>query len=289
MRWLLLLFVLAACTPAASPPTVAVAPPIADESGFVASSDGVKIAYRARSSGSTAIVFVHCWSCDSSYWDDAAAHLAPRYRVVTLDLAGHGKSGRDRRAWTVEAFADDVKAVVDRLALGRVVLVGHSMGGPIIVEAAKRMPGKVVALVAVDTLADLRAAPKPDRADAFGEALTHDFVKTTTAVVISLSPSGPIGHAFERVMHDMTSADPAIAIPTIVANWKYSTSEPLLALGLPMRAIQAEATKTDVEGNRTIVHDYDVIVVAGVGHWLMLEAPDRFDDALDRSLASLHL
>ena len=206
---------------------------------------------------------------------------------MTLDLAGHGKSGRDRHDWTVEGFAEDVKAVVLRLGLTRVVLVGHSMAGPIVIEAAKRLSGKVIATIAVDTLANLSTPPKLERADAFGDSLTRDFTKTMTSVVTSLFPNGPSSQAFDRVMHDMTSADPAIAIPTIVNNWKYPAGAAIAPLGLPTRAIQAEGTKTDVEGNRAIVHDYQVIVVPGVGHWLMLEAPERFDTALDQSLASL--
>jgi len=165
--------------------------------------------------------------------------------------------------------------------------VGHSMAGPIVIEAAKRLSGKVIAIIAVDTLANLSTPPKLERADAFGDSLTRDFTKTMTSVVTSLFPNGPSSQAFDRVMHDMTSADPAIAIPTIVNNWKYPAGAAIASLGLPTRAIQAEGTKTDVEGNRAILHDYQVIVVPGVGHWLMLEAPERFDIALDQSLASL--
>jgi pimeloyl-ACP methyl ester carboxylesterase len=56
--------------------------------------------------------------------------------VVAIDLAGHGESGVGRKAWTMPTFGDDLVAVVERLALADAVLIGHSMGGDVIVEAA---------------------------------------------------------------------------------------------------------------------------------------------------------
>lgn len=273
-----------ACAPGARTP----ASPTPTE-GFVASADGVSIAYRSSGAGEVALVFLHCWSCDQTYWDDAFAHEAPRHRVVSLDYAGHGRSGRGRKEWSVSSFAADVSAVVRKLALTRVVLIAHSMSGPIAVEVARELQGTVVAIIGVDTLANLSDAPKPERADAFGASLAADFPTMTGKVVKSLFPKDASGPVFDRVTHDMASADPSIAIPTIVANWKYPSNETLRTLHLPMRAIQAEATKTDVAANRAVVPDYDVIMVPGVGHWLMLEAPQTFDDALDRSLASLKI
>jgi len=80
--------------------------------------------------------------------------FAADYKVVTLDQAGHGESGKDRKAWTVESLAGDVESVVKDLGLKRVILVGHSMGGPVALLAAKRMPGTVVAVIGIDTLQD---------------------------------------------------------------------------------------------------------------------------------------
>jgi hypothetical protein len=98
--------------------------------GTAASSDGVPIRYWATGGGEPALVFVHAWTCDHHVWDAQVAHFAGQHRTVTPDLAGHGASGRGRRDWTVEAFGEDVRAVVEALDLRRVVLVGHSMGGP---------------------------------------------------------------------------------------------------------------------------------------------------------------
>src|SRR5512145_3174567 len=101
--------------------------------GSTLSADGVPIVFEDQGHG-PALVFVHGWSCDRTHWASQVPAFETHHRVVTIDLAGHGESGRGRAAWTIEAFADDVVAVVNALALERLVFVGHSMGGDVIVE-----------------------------------------------------------------------------------------------------------------------------------------------------------
>src|SRR5262249_13910293 len=114
--------------------------------------DGLSIVCETRGKGGTALVFLHGWCGDRAYWKNQVDAFAPDYRVVALDQAGHGESGKDRKVWTVSSLAGDVEAVVKELGLKRVILIGHSMGGPVALRAAKRMPGTVVAVIGVDTL-----------------------------------------------------------------------------------------------------------------------------------------
>jgi pimeloyl-ACP methyl ester carboxylesterase len=93
----------------------------ADEGkGRVASWDNVAISYDVQGEGEPALVFVHGWSCDKSYWRLQVPYFAKRHKVVTIDLGGHGESGIGRETWTMEAFGKDVAAVVEELELGRV-------------------------------------------------------------------------------------------------------------------------------------------------------------------------
>jgi pimeloyl-ACP methyl ester carboxylesterase len=131
--------------------------------GVVPSRDGVPVTYEVHGSGTPALVFGHGWSCDRSYWRGQVGAFAARHRVVAVDLAGHGRSGTGRSAWTMPAFGEDVAAVVAELELGDLVLVGHSMGGDVIVETALDLPGQVVGLVWVDTY-DTLEDPEPREA-----------------------------------------------------------------------------------------------------------------------------
>lgn len=88
-----------------------------------------------------ALVFVHGWGLDASIWWDARATLSPRFRVVTYDLAGLGRSdGPADGRYSLERFSDDLLAVVGSLAPRRCILVGHSIGGMILQTFARRHP-----------------------------------------------------------------------------------------------------------------------------------------------------
>src|SRR5262249_40949576 len=114
--------------------------------------DGLSLVCDIRGKGDTALFFLHGWCGDRAYWKHQVDVFAADYRVVALDQAGHGESGKERKRWSASGLAADVEAVAKALGLKRVILVGHSMGGPVALIAAKRMPGTVVAVIGVDTL-----------------------------------------------------------------------------------------------------------------------------------------
>ena len=114
------------------------------------SSDGTNICFDHKGQGEPAIVFVHGFSVTRKYWNYQLEYFSNGYKTVTIDLGGFGESGTTRTNWTVTAMGEDVVAVIKKQKLNSVVLVGHSMGGPVIVETAKYIPEKIIGLVPVD-------------------------------------------------------------------------------------------------------------------------------------------
>jgi pimeloyl-ACP methyl ester carboxylesterase/ketosteroid isomerase-like protein len=249
--------------------------------GTVPSSDGVPIRYRVMGQGRPALVFVHCWTCDQHFWDASLDRFTRDYTVVTLDLAGHGASGRDRKQWTIAAFADDVKAVVEKLGLERVVLVGHSMGGPVALEAARAMPQRVVALVPVDTLVNVEERPTPEQVDGFLAAFRADYKATAEKFVreYMFVPASP-REAIERVVRQATSAPPDVAVAALDAAWRHDARAGFRELKAPIRALNGTRFPTNVEANRRYAPQFDAVIMPDVGHYPMLEAPARFADLL---------
>src|SRR5262249_21834308 len=78
----------------------------------VGADDGLSLVCEVSGKGDTALVFLHGWCGDREYWKHQVPAFAADYRIVTLDQAGHGDSGKDRKAWTVDSLAGDVEAVV---------------------------------------------------------------------------------------------------------------------------------------------------------------------------------
>ena len=111
---------------------------------------GVKLAYESRGSGRPAFVFIHGWTCDRTFFAPQAKHFARRHRVVSLDLRGHGESDKPQGAYPISAYVDDIAFLIGALRLGKVVAVGHSMGGITALELAVAHPDKVAGIVMVD-------------------------------------------------------------------------------------------------------------------------------------------
>jgi len=121
------------------------------EKGSVLSADQTEISYTLYGDGKTALIFVHCWCCDQGYWREQVDTFSQDYKVVTIDLAGHGKSGTGRDDYTLQAFGMDVASVVKHLELNRIILIGHSLGGGVILAAAHQLKEQTLALIGVDT------------------------------------------------------------------------------------------------------------------------------------------
>ena len=130
---------------------------MSNQDGITFSFDGVPISYLTRGNGDVALVFIHGGFADKTFWLKQVESFASKYRVVALDLAGHGNSGSNRSHWTLDAFGEDVKAVADELNLERMVLIGNSMGGPVALQVATIMPERVMGIVGVDALHDAGA------------------------------------------------------------------------------------------------------------------------------------
>jgi pimeloyl-ACP methyl ester carboxylesterase len=112
--------------------------------------DGITLAYEERGSGSPAFVFVHGWTCNRSFFKPQYDHFAAKHRVVSLDLRGHGDSDKPQGAYPISAYADDIAFLIDKLSLGRVIAVGHSMGGITVLQLGAAHPEKVAGIVMVD-------------------------------------------------------------------------------------------------------------------------------------------
>lgn len=246
------------------------------------SADGTSIAYSVADRGEPTIVFVHGWACDQSYWADQVTYFGRTHQVITLDLAGHGGSGRNRTDWTVQRFSDDVAAVVRASGAKKVVLVGHSLGGPVVVEAAHQLKAQTVAVVGVDTFFDVWAAP------AFTNLLAQmrtDYPATASAFARTQFFNAHSDPALvASVTRAVASTPPEIGTPALAALIPWATTrsaQALATLGVPLGTIQAQdAGHANLERARPLIPRLDTTVMAGLGHFLMLEDPDRFDTTL---------
>jgi sigma-B regulation protein RsbQ len=258
------------------------------KTAVVAAADLVPIHYTVQGKGEPALVFIHCWSCDRNLWENQVPEFSKTRRVVTIDLPGHGQSGQERKNWSIESFGDDVKTVVTKLDLKRVVLVGSSMGAPIALEATRRMPERVVAIVPVDSLLNVDQKVPPEQLDAVMKQLQADYKGATTALMnqFFFSPNTPAA-VKERVLKDATSRPPEIAIAILKGIFAYDAIPALRETKVPIHAINGDLNPTNLPANRKYAPQFDAVIIEGVGHYPMLEKPARFNQLLADILRKL--
>lgn len=253
----------------------------------VSSPDGNPIVYETHGKGPVALVFVHGWSSDRSYWSEQVEAFARDHQVVTIDLAGHGESGMGREAWTIPAFGADVAAVVDELKLQRIIFIGHSMGGDVIVEAARHSPERVAGLVWVDAHKSLGTPRTAAEVEAMVAPMRADFRGTVRGLVSMLFGPRADSALVERVRADMSSAPRRVAIPTARAALSFEPEllPQLRDLKVPVVAINPDNMPTDTAALAR--YGVTVVIVPGSGHFLMLEDPEGFNRALRAVVTNL--
>lgn len=244
-----------------------------------ASVDGLSIHSSSVGTGPT-IVFVHGWTCDASSWEQQVAGFSKEYRVITLDLPGHGQSALPKDGkLSMNLFARAVEAVRAEARADKIVLVGHSMGAPVIREYAHLYPSHVAGLVAVDGPLDLRGFPPPE----FGtpppvtgpEGLKNREAMIRTMFVPTTSPA-----IQDHVLKMMLGASEATAGGAMAAvfdpsiRWTDTINAPALA-------VYAGTTPLpDVAKTREVLPSFEATQVAGTGHFLMMEKPAEFNQEL---------
>ncbi|MEE9189334.1 MAG: alpha/beta hydrolase [Candidatus Neomarinimicrobiota bacterium] len=230
----------------------------------VLSFDGVSITYEVQGSGEPSIIFVHGWAGRRQNWDDQRDYFLDRHQVVLVDLAGNGTSGHDREEWTMQAFAKDVVTVLDQLDLDQIILVGHSMGSAVIMEAAAMIPDRILGIVPVDmfqnveeTLSDEQRVQKV--ADYMNWILSSDNEYIVQSPMIGWEES--LSNTVE---------------------WLSNELRPKLTLNVaPIVCINSDEKETDVMIARKYASSFDVRIIEGVGHTVMLDAPDEFNTVLE--------
>jgi pimeloyl-ACP methyl ester carboxylesterase len=255
----------------------------------VSSADGVEISFEEIGSGEAALVFIHGWSCDKSYWKYQTEYFSNNYKVVAVDLAGHGKSGLNRKNYTIELFGDDVAVVVNHLKLSKVILIGHSMGGAVILEAAKKLAGKVIGIIGVDTYQSFVDDWTTEQKEGFLKPFKDNFVQTTKGFVRSMFPKNADTTLVNKAAEDMSSAPPEIAISAMKNLFYYNPIPTLEKLNLPLISINCDMYPVSIEENKKHVKNYRVKFMTGVGHFLMIENPDKFNNLLKTSITELSI
>lgn len=242
-----------------------------------ASVDGIDIHWTSAGKGAKTVILVHGWTGDESAWSaQVPALVATKYRVITLDLPGHGKSGSPKDGkFSMDLFARAIESVRAEAKANRVALVGHSMGTPVIRQYARLYPKRTLALVFADGV-----VMKPENASTFltlsprffgpdGRKNHEQFVRAMCVVtpdemranILKVSMSTP-----EATVYGAMAALGDAAI------WKDDV------IDIPVLGIYADKSKLgDQETMHRVFPKLEYVEIPGTDHFLMMEKPAKFN------------
>lgn len=239
--------------------------------------DGVTIVYSAAGAGPVGLVFIHGGLANRTFWDGELKEFAARYRVIAPDLPGHGESGTNRKKWGIPEFGADIQAVVEAEHLRKVILFGNSLGGPVAIEAALLLPGRVLGVVGVDTFQSLAYTMTPEQARQRADAFRDDYAGSLKQMVKSLFHADADPAIVADAERRMVGTSPEAARSMFLSLAGYDAGPSARRLQVPLLAINGDIFPTDVEGVRKVKADFDVVVMKHMGHYPMLERPAEFD------------
>ena len=254
---------------------------------FVAA-DGAEMPYVVSGSGDVTVMLVHCWMCDRTFWDAQVPVLQGTYRVITLDLPGHGEGGQDRENWSIEGFGQDVADLLEHLDLRQVVLVGHSMGGPVALRAAALAGNRMRGIVAVDTLHNAEFDFNDPQMKQVAAMFQADFRTTCSTMVQQMFVENDVDEILARVRRTGCEESNTEAGKALMMDFAAIGLPKLFReAGVPLRAINAAAPNpTHIEINRKYA-DFDAVLMEGVGHYLHMTRPEEFNKLLLKTLEQM--
>ncbi|RQG99645.1 alpha/beta fold hydrolase [Natrarchaeobius oligotrophus] len=251
------------------------------------------------------LVFVHGGWLDGTAWQPQVERFAREYRVVTLDVRGHGRTGAtDRGRYSIELFTDDLEALCAHLGLERPILCGLSLGSMVVQEFCARHPDRAAGAILAGALRSMPPVDLPPGA--------KPFLSPTPALSASLSVAGPratfrslLGAVRATTGRRWLSVDPSVRASAMNAVGDVPRSEfrkvfdalyrydpPALdGVTTPTLVIHGdhETPLVDSQGAEIAraVDDGRRLVLENAGHLVNQDRPGAFNDASATFLESL--
>jgi pimeloyl-ACP methyl ester carboxylesterase len=240
--------------------------------------------------GAPTLFFVHGFCCALGDWQPQLDYFASRNEIVACDLRGHGQTPGRPEECSIENFGGDVAALATNLELRRVVLIGHSMGCRVVLEAARLMPERVAGLVLVDGSRFATGDPEAAARAAAAAIGKEGYAAFSAALFGEMFVPGSARAA--EILARVAAMPPDVpsALWPRSARWDAGQLEAALAaVRAPLLAIQSTVRdpvtlkRTSLKAGqssgwldllRERVEGARIEVVPGVGHFTQLDAPD---------------
>ena len=256
-----------------------------------ASLDDNKIHYydTGKTKAKDALVLIHGWACNLDFWRDSY-NAFPSYRVITVDLPGHGRSDKPKLAYSIEHFARAVDAVLKQAGVRNAVLAGHSMGTPVARQFYRLYPKQTLGIIIVD--GPLRAAASKADMEKFLASMRSNYAESSARFVDAMMPAVKDKTLAKFIRDNMLATPEHVGLSaregmTDERLWVNDKIDvPVLAMMAPPTWDWQRGIKETYMG---LAPTLDFREWTGVSHFLMMERPKEFNDLVEGFIAKNRL
>jgi pimeloyl-ACP methyl ester carboxylesterase len=191
----------------------------------------------------------------------------------------------------MRAFGEDIQVVTEATGSQNVILIGHSMGGAVIVEAARLMPQRVKGLIGIDTLENIEYQMSREELDLMIAPLQKNFQSGTRQFVQEMLSPTTNAQLREWILADMSAAPPSVGLSAMEEFMsQYITGHAAQIfdeLRIPVMTVNGDLWPIDYEANRRHMFSFEAIVIERADHFLMINRPDEFNKALEQAIKAI--
>jgi pimeloyl-ACP methyl ester carboxylesterase len=242
-----------------------------------------------RAGSGPAVLLIHGWICNRSFWDRQVQTLRDAHTVITVDLRGHGESSRPLKGYSVGAMAADVEQLVRVLGVPHIAIVGWSMGGMVALELARRLGPKVSALGLVCTTAGGLAESESEQAKTMQKEVADDFRGFARGFTARLFKDHETAPLYAWALSQVQKTPGAVASACLASLIGFDVRATLGTLDVPTAVLHGRhdelITYPHGEHLQKHIKGAELVTFEQSGHTPQLEEVDAFNDALGKLLA----
>jgi pimeloyl-ACP methyl ester carboxylesterase len=260
------------------------------KTSYITTDGNTQIYYQEQGEGNTALLFIHGWAINSSYWDSQLNFFSRNYRAVAIDLPGFGKSKSDRTQWTRQNYGKDIIDVINKLDLKNVILIGHSMSGDVAMEASFKNHKSITGIIGIDNYKTIDVAFTEEQMTemtGFLNAIVKDYKNNIPLFAETLFHPSTDKYIKARIVNDFVNSDVNVSLATIFDMVEYSKIQAakLSELNYKLYLVNSDFGPTNTAGlDKHCRKSYEVDYIHDTGHYPMIEKPEEFNKILNRTI-----
>lgn len=252
-----------------------------------------KVRYVTLGEGGPIMVFIHCWGGNLNLWREQVPAFANQARLVLIDLPGHGQSDKPNTAYTMDFLARAVVSVLREIGPEKAILLGHSMGAAVMCRVYQQASEKVAALVSVDGLLCRPPGTAEQSRMFIGQFCVPEYLTHAKKFISDFFPYPGTEKLRDEVLAEILVTPQYVMAGT--AEGMVGTDQPdwaLQTVGVPVLVLNARSPLWNDRFEhyvKTLSSRVDYRMFDGVGHFLMLEQPAKFNANLMEMLQKFDL